>query len=403
MHAFMNVKKTIQTSSEFWGKAAGAGLGNITANIAKGPRLVSVDDGREFLNMSSFSYLGLESHPKIVEAASEAVLKAGALNSSTSRMRTVFEILGDAEDTLSDLFRVEAITTTSCAAAAWQTLPLLASGAFTDGHPPLMVFDKNAHFCINAMKPSVADETHLLTIPHNDLDALEDISRKNRNVVYIADSVYSTGGCAPVKELLALQDRHGLFLLFDEAHGISSCGANGRGIVLDTMGEINDRTMVITSLNKGFGASGGAIFLGRRGDKERRDMCLHGGGPLLWSQRINTAGLGAVRQSADIHRTPELEMLQRNLHENIAHFDNLIRSNNRYDNLPIRFINIGEVDETIRIAQHLFENGFYVAPLFFPVIGRGRAGLRVMLRADMTKSDITRFAELLDGAVAEAA
>jgi 7-keto-8-aminopelargonate synthetase-like enzyme len=266
-----------------------------------------------------------------------------------------------------------------------------------------MVFDKNAHFCINAMKPSVADETHLLTIPHNDLDALEDICKKNRNVVYIADSVYSTGGCAPVKELLALQDQYGLFLLFDEAHGVSSCGTNGRGLVLDTMGDINDRTVVITSLNKGFGASGGAIFLGRRGAKERRDMCLHGGGPLLWSQRINTAGLGGVLASADIHRTPELEMLQRKMQDNIAHFDEVVQSVNQYDNLPIRFINIGEVDKTIRIAQRLFENGFYVAPLFFPVIARGRAGLRIMLRADMIKSDITRFAELLDEFLSEAA
>lgn len=395
MHTFMNVKKTIGTSTSFWKRAEAAGLGQLTATAARGPFLVSADDGREFLNMSSFSYLGLESHPAIVEAAAKTVVKVGSLNTSTSRMRAVFEVLRDTEEMLSDLFRVEVLTTTSCAAAAWQTLPLVASGALTEGDPPLMVFDKNAHFCLNAMKPSVADETRLLTIPHNDLNALEELCKTHRNLVYVADSVYSTGGCAPVRQLLELQDRYGLFLLFDEAHGLSSCGARGRGLVLDTMGEINDRTIVITSLNKGFAASGGAMFVGRRGDSARRELFLYGSGPLMWSQRINTAGLGAVQASAEIHRSSELDDLQRRLRENINHFDALVPSENRHDGLPIRFVSVGDVERTIGIAQRLFQEGCYVAPLFFPVIARGRSGLRVMLRADMDRADITRFSGLL--------
>ena len=130
-----------------------------------------------------------------------------------------------------------------------------------------MVFDKNAHFCMNAMKPNVADEAEIATIPHNDVDALEDLCKRHRQVAFVADGVYSAGGQAPIAELLRLQEKYGLLLLFDEAHGTSTVGRHGRGLVLETMGEINDRTVIITSLNKGFGASGGAIFLGRRGSQ----------------------------------------------------------------------------------------------------------------------------------------
>ncbi|WP_236241796.1 aminotransferase class I/II-fold pyridoxal phosphate-dependent enzyme [Streptomyces sp. CC228A] len=133
-------------------------------------------------------------------------------------------------------------------------------GLLTGGEPPLMVFDKNAHFCLNAMKPTVADEAPLTTIRHNDIEALGDLCRKHPLVAYVADGVYSTGGRAPIGEPLRLQEKYGLFLFFDEAHGISTVGERGRGAVLEAMGRINDRTPIITSLNKGFGASGGAVI-----------------------------------------------------------------------------------------------------------------------------------------------
>jgi 7-keto-8-aminopelargonate synthetase-like enzyme len=69
---------------------------------------------------------------------------------------------------------------------------------------------------------------------------------------------------APVKELLGLQDKYRLLLFFDEAHGLSTLGHRGRGPVLEEMGTINDSTPIVASLNKGFGAFGGAIFLDRR-------------------------------------------------------------------------------------------------------------------------------------------
>jgi len=391
MHQYLNIKKSAEISDEFWDVTERAGLFDVVVEGLGGGRHRAVRDGREFLNMSSYSYLGLDTHPRLVRAAADAVLAEGALNTSTSRLRVRFVSLLDAEEAMSDLFNAEIVTVASCAAAAWASLPLVASGLFTDGVPPLMVFDRNAHFCLNAMKPSVADEAEITTVRHNDVEALEELCKQHKQVAYVADGVYSTGGQAPVKELLRLQDKYGLFLFFDEAHGISTIGENGRGVVLSEMGEINDRTLIITSLNKGFGASGGAVFLGPRGAQRRRTVAIRNGGPIMWSQRINTAGLGAVLASVELHRSAELTELQQRLQENIALFDSHIVTEQHGDGLPIRHVNLGDEALTVQLAEALFAEGFYTSPIFFPVIGRGKAGLRLMMRANMETTEIERF------------
>jgi 7-keto-8-aminopelargonate synthetase-like enzyme len=396
MHQYLNIKKSVGICADFWDVTNKAGLFDIgVAGLGDG-RHRALADGHEFVNISSYSYLGLDTHPRLVQAAADTVLAEGALNTSSSRMRLRFGALKDAETALSDLFDVEAVTVNSCAVAAWTSLPLVASGLFTDDIPPLMVFDKNAHFCLNAMKPNVADEAEIVTIPHNDVDALEDLCKRHRQVAYVADGVYSTGGAGPIAELLRLQEKYGLFLLFDEAHGISTVGRRGRGVVLETMGEINDRTLIITSLNKGFGASGGAIFLGRRGSKGRLDTALRIGGPLMWSQRINTAGLGAVLASVELHKTAELTELQNRLRTNIDLFDSLVETGERGDGLPIRFVQVGSEEGTVTLAQDLLSAGYFAPPIFFPIIGRGKAGLRIMLRANMPAEEIVEFCGLIN-------
>lgn len=396
MHLFTNIKKAIQISNNFWDVTTEAGLANIVSRNLNDGNHEALDTGQAFLNMSSYSYLGLDSHPDILQAAANSILETGSLNTSISRIRVQFDILQRAEQALADLVDAEVLTTPSCAAAAAASLPLLASGALTEDVAPLMVFDKNAHFCLNIMKPICADEAEVATIAHNDLDALEDLCKSRPRVAYVADGVYSTGGKAPVKELLQLQDKYGLFLFFDEAHGLSTLGRHGRGLVLEEMGAINDRTLIVTSLNKGYGASGGAIFLGPRHDRRRHELATRFGGPITWSQRINTAGLGAIIASAAIHRSDALPQLQARLQDNVRLFDELIVSESRGDGLPIRFISIGSEDHTILFAKRLLEQGFYTSPIFFPVIAKGRAGLRIMIRANMRRDDIARFAAHLN-------
>ncbi len=395
-HAFQNIKKVNSISEPYFDEALDAGAVGLVFTAHPGGRLVSRDGERECVNMSSYSYLGLDEHPEIVRAAAEYTRDVGVVNSSVSRALMTLPILEDAESRLSDLFGADVGTVNSCAAGAWAMLPLLASGVLTGGEAPLMAFDRYAHFCMNAMKSACADETDVVTIGHNDMEALEELCRRNKVVAYVADSVYSSSGnSAPFAELLELQRRYGLFLFLDDAHGTSVVGRNGRGYALESMGEMNDRTVIITSLNKGFGASGGAILFGPRGDKSVRRIMRRLGGPFMWSQRINTAGLGAIIASTNFHRGPELVIRQRELQSNIRLFDKLHKSPGAGSDIPIRFIPMPSESVTISVSAHLLDQGYFVEPNFFPIVKRGGAGLRVRLRATMAEADIVNFCSLL--------
>lgn len=398
-HQFANVRRQLQLSNSFWDDSAAHGLVDIVATDMRDGH-VHDRDGRTIINFSSYSYLGLDSDPRIVAGAHRGLDETATINSSISRMRIRLSLLDEAEQRLSRTFGAQAVTVSSCAAAAWATLPLLASGELTDGHAPLVVFDKNAHFCLNAMKPLVADETELVTIAHDDIEALEELCRTHSHVAYVADGVYSTGGGAPLNELFRLQDEYGLFLYFDEAHGISTLGPRGRGYVLGAYEGWRERTLVIASLNKGFGASGGVIFFGAAGDDRLRNTLLRTSGPLMWSQRINTAGLGAIIAACDLHDDGTVDQRQRALQERIRLFDSLVDTELAGDGLPIRFVSIGREDITIAVARDMLGAGFYTSPVFFPIIRRGSAGLRLMLRADLEPDTIRRFADTLNASLA---
>ncbi|WP_063054364.1 aminotransferase class I/II-fold pyridoxal phosphate-dependent enzyme [Nocardia salmonicida] len=397
---FANIRRQLQLSNTFWDDSTAHGLVDIVADDMR-DGIVHSRDGRTIVNFSSYSYLGLDSDPRIVEGAHRGLDETATINSSISRMRIRLGLLEEAEQRLSRTFGAQAVTVSSCAAAAWATLPLLASGELTDGHPPLVVFDKNAHFCLNAMKPLVADETELVTIEHNDIDALEELCRTHSHVAYVADGVYSTGGGAPLAELHRLQDHYGLFLYFDEAHGISTLGSRGRGYVLGAYEGWRERTLVIASLNKGFGASGGVIFFGAAGDTSRTPTLLRTSGPLMWSQRINTAGLGAIIAACELHDDGTVDRLQLELQERVRLFDSLVDTDLAGDGLPIRFVSIGHEDVTVAVARDMLDAGFYTSPVFFPIIRRGSAGLRLMLRADLDPDTIRRFADTLSSSLTE--
>ncbi len=387
-HTFSNLKKANSLGAPFWDGARDAGVHG-QVYLPRSRARVLLEDG-ECVNMSSYSYLGLDEHPDICRAAEEQLRSTGVLNSSLSRVRMTLSVLDEAESALSELFDADVGTIGSCASAAWAMLPMLAAGLLTGGTPPLMVFDQHAHFCMNSMKSVCADETDVMTIRHNDVEALEDLCRRHELVAYIGDSVYSTyGSVAPLADLANLQSRYGLFLFLDDAHGTSVVGRDGRGYALEMLDGINDRMMIITSLNKGFGASGGAIMFGPRSDKSVRRLAIGNGGPFMWSQRINTAGLGAIIASARLHFGPEIPTRQNALQNNIQLFDKLYEALGRGNGLPVRYIPMSSEEVAIKSSEFLLRRGFYVEPDFFPIVKRGGAGLRVRIRSTMSHADIT--------------
>lgn len=397
-HRYRNNDKLIGIGNEFWDMSERNGLAGIVADY-DGSRLRTteghefVPEGHEFTNFSCCSYLDLDSHPKVVEGGIEALRRYGVLDHCIARSRVQIPAMQELELSLGELFGAQVVCSIAASTATFGLLPLIASGHLGNGTRPLMIFDKNAHISMANVKPVCADETEVVTSPHHDLDFIEDACKKYAQVAYVCDGSDSLGGYAPVKELAELQDRYGLLVYYDDSHSLSAYGRRGIGYVRSHSPVLDERTITVVTLNKAFGTSGAAIVLDGQ-SKETLRVIERFGGALNYSQLLNTPSVGASLASAEIHRTSELTTLQDGLYRNIELFDSLVNTDQAGSTFPIRLVPMGD-DTVIEAGRRVFEAGFYVSPVFFPIVARGTAGLRVMMRAGQTAEQIRQLARVL--------
>jgi 7-keto-8-aminopelargonate synthetase-like enzyme len=394
IHRYRNNAKAIPLGNKAWQEAYERHAIDLSVTNVGDDRFESLDDHNRFVNLCSCSYLGLHLHPWVLEGAIEALQRERNFSMAISRVRIRCHLVDQLEAGLRTICRARAIVTLSASTATAGVLPLIASGhLMDDGEPRVMVFDKFCHFSMNLIKPICADETTVLTSPHNDLDYVEDACKKYPRVAYVADGAYSMGGATMLDGLLELQDRYGLFLYFDDSHSLSVWGERGEGFVRSQLGdELNPLTVVVASLGKGFGATGGVIMLG---PVKHEPVLLRFGGPIAWQQSQNVPTLGASIGALRVHNTPQLGELQQKLLANVTLFDEQLPGPDKGNGLPIRLIQTGDEEAATEMSAQILERGFYTSAVFFPIVEKGKAGLRVMLRANNRPEDILEFCNIV--------
>ncbi|RKH91022.1 aminotransferase class I/II-fold pyridoxal phosphate-dependent enzyme [Corallococcus sp. AB045] len=387
-HLHRNNQKMIPASESAWAVARESNMLNIRVEAVDGQNhLREVDTGHEFANLCSCSYLGLNSHPDVIQGGIDALRREGITGLSMAEFRIRLGLMEELEEQLADLFGGPVLPAVTSSALTAAILPVLGSGHLTDSEPLVMVFDKFAHFSMAFVKPIVADETRVLNCPHNDMNYLEDVCRKYPRVAYVCDGVYSTGGATDLQALLTLQEKYGLFLYLDDSHSLSTQGKNGEGYIRSRLREMNDRTLIIASIAKAFGSTGGIAMLGSR---KHYDF-LYRTGPMGWSQSLRTAAIGTSMGSIQVHRSPELAKRQEQLRRNIALFDEHIQTEQRGDGLHIKVVEVGEQDKAVKLSRELYKRGFYCSAVFFPIVPVGKAGIRLMLRGDLPTEQVQAF------------
>ena len=211
----------------------------------------------------------------------------------------------------------------------------------------------------------------------------------------MCEGAYSVGGMADLKGMQALQERYGLYLYIDDSHALSVQGANGEGYARSVFTDLSDKTMVVASIAKAFGSTGGIAMTGT----SRKYDFLYRSGPLGWSQGLRTAAIGTSLGSIAVHRTPELGRRQRQLAQNIEIFDRHFKGREvRGTGGHIKFVVTGDNDRAVRLATSLYQRGYYCSAMFFPIVARDQAGVRLMLRGDMTSAMTEEFSAVLEDA-----
>src|SRR5882757_6732141 len=195
-------------------------------------------DGNTILNFSSNDYLGLANHPALKKAAIEAIEKFGAGTGASRLVCGSLAPFHELEEALAAFKQAEAALTFSTGyAAALGTITALV------GKDDIIIIDKLVHACIvDAAKLSGAK---LRIFDHNDLNDLEDKlkwAEKNiqhltssiqhrRSILIVTESIFSMDGdAAPLREIVALKEKFGAWLMVDEAHATGIIGQNGCGL-----------------------------------------------------------------------------------------------------------------------------------------------------------------------------
>jgi 7-keto-8-aminopelargonate synthetase-like enzyme len=344
--------------------------------------------GRRQINFGSCSYVGLETDPRLKDAAYDAIARYG-VQFASSRAYVSCPPYAELERLLGEIFEAPLVVAQTTTLAHFAALPVLV------GRQDAVICDQLVHNSVQSVLPTLAAAgTTCRFVRHNRVDRLDELVRalaaRHRRVWYLADGVYSMhGDVAPMAALRELAARHEqLSLYIDDAHGMSWSGEHGRGGVRGE-GPLPARTVMVTSLAKAFAAGGAVIVLP---DAETARLVRAVGSTLIFSGPLQPPLLGAAIASARIHLSREIDARQRRLLDRIRLFNSLAAARGlplgSTAETPIRFVKVGDSDATYDVVSALMNDGFYVNSAVFPAVSRGQGGLRVALTVHQTPDDV---------------
>lgn len=346
-------------------------------------------NGKEVINLSSNNYLGLASHPRLIEASINATRKYGV---GAGAVRT---IVGNM-DLHEELDRVLAEFKKEEAAIVFQSGFACNAGAIqaiAEAGDLIISDELNHASIIDGVRLSKADKA---VFKHSDMVSLETILKERRsnyrNVLIITDGVFSMDGdIAKLPEIVALAKQYNALTYVDDAHGSGVLGQNGRGTV-DHFGLHGQVDFIIGTLSKAVGVVGGYVA----GSKAMRQWLLHRGRPLLFSTAMTPASVAAIIEA--IHILSETTEFTDRLWDNARYFKQKLASTGfdiGHSETPITPIMVGDEALTIKFSKTLLERGVYVSGIVFPTVAKGKGRIRCMISALHTKEQIDKAVTIM--------
>lgn len=357
---------------------------------AQGPHVQS--GGRTLLNFSSNDYLGLANDPLLKEAASKAVWDYGAGSGASRLICGSLAPHHELEEALAHFKGAEAaLTFSSGYATALGTIGALLS------KDDVIVVDKLVHACV--VDAARLCGAKMRVFAHNDPGSLEKILQwadqrrpaapglSRPRTLIVTESVFSMDGdLAPLREIVELKDRHGAWLMLDEAHATGLFGQNRRGLA--EAYELADRVEIqMGTLGKALGASGGYVC----GARPLIDMLINRARSFIFSTAPVPAAAAAATAAVRFVESPEGELRRSQLWARVDRVKNgliagrfpvpVIRS-------PIIPLIIGSEAKAMDLAAALRALGVFIPAVRFPTVARGEARLRLTVTAAHTPEEI---------------
>ncbi len=353
-----------------------------SAGLFKTERIISspqgadiIANGKPVINFCANNYLGLSSHPKVIEAAKKTIDSHGYGMSSVRFICGTQDIHKQLEKKISDFLGTE---DTILYAAAFD-----ANGGVFE---PLLN-EQDAIISDELNHASIIDGVRLckaqrFRYKHNDMAELEKVLKETQHLrhrMVVTDGVFSMDGTiAQLDKIADLADQYKALIMIDECHATGFMGKTGRGTHehRNVMGRID---IITGTLGK---ALGGAMGGFTSGHKEIIDILRQRSRPYLFSNSLAPSIVGASIAVIDMLR--ETSALRDKLWENTKYFREKMTAAGfdiKAGEHPIVPIMLYEAKLAQEFAARLLEEGIYVTGFFFPVVAKGNARIRVQLSA----------------------
>lgn len=346
-------------------------------------------DGREVINMASNNYLGLASHPDVVQAAKDALDRYGVGPTASRNIVGNFPVHDALEEALAKFKGVEATLVFNCGVSA------------NTGVIPFLVGKEDVIYSDELNHGSIIDGCRLSRAPiqvykHKDmasLEALLQVPTTGKRLI-VTDGVFSMDGdLAPLPEIADLADKYGALLLVDDAHGDGVMGPMGKGTV-DHFGLRERITVETGSLSKAFGSAGGFVA----GSKEFIEALRPKARSFIFTASPMAPCLAAAAlKVVEMISTDESHVAK--LWENREYFANRITKlglNIGTTVTPVIPVIVGDGALAVQMSEDLYDKGVFAQAIQFPMVPRGAARLRVMISAGHTKADLDLAADAIE-------
>jgi glycine C-acetyltransferase len=345
-------------------------------------------DGREVINLASNNYLGLTTHPKLIEAAAEAARKYGAGSGAVRTISGTMTLHMKLEERIARFKNVEECVVFQSGFAA--NAGTVAAILTPDDH---IISDELNHASI--IDGCRLSKAKIHVFPHKDAAAagqvLEELSSVSGRKLLITDGIFSMDGdIGPLPPLVEIAEKYGAIMMVDDAHSSGVLGRNGRGTI-DHFGLHGRVHIQVGTLSKAIGVLGGYVC----GSRDLIEFLYHRARPFLFSTSHPPAVAAACLAAFDVLEQ-EPERMQ-NLWDNTKYFKQSLASagfNTGMSETPITPVMVGEAKAAHQFSAALFEEGVLATGIGFPTVPEGKARVRTIVTATHTREELDQALEV---------
>lgn len=345
---------------------------------------IEVSTGKKVLNFCANNYLGLSSHPDVVQAAKDALDTHGFGMSSVRFICGTQDIHKQLEQNISSFLSTE---DTILYAAAFDANGGLFEPLF--GKEDAIISDSLNHASIiDGVRLCKAERYRYKNNDMSDLETQLIKSQDQRNRIIVTDGVFSMDGyIAQLDTICDLADKYNALVMVDDCHSTGFVGKTGRG-THEHCNVLNRVDIITGTLGKALGGAMGGFTSGK---KEIIEMLRQKSRPYLFSNSLAPSIVGASIKVLEI--LEKSTSLRDKLEQNTHYFRNAM-TNAGFDIKkgihPIVPVMLYDAKLASNMADKLLEEGIYVIGFSFPVVPKEQARIRVQISAAHTQEDLNK-------------